>query len=46
VNVDWDSCLSALKDSRLVELAQWRGWSIAIVQWLHAHRLVRVFRNN
>ncbi|MSU62121.1 MAG: hypothetical protein EXS31_06955, partial [Pedosphaera sp.] len=40
---DWWACVAALTSEQRVKLAEWRGYSIEFVNWLHAQRLLGLF---
>lgn len=41
---DWQTCVAAFTADDRQRLAEWRGYSPAFVQWLHAQNLVGLFQ--
>jgi energy-coupling factor transporter ATP-binding protein EcfA2 len=44
VAVDWDACLAAFTPEKARELADWRGYSIQFVNWLHEQEMVGIYK--
>jgi AAA domain len=40
---DWQSCIDALTDTRLEELAAWRGYSLKFCKWLRDQSLIGLY---
>ena len=45
-NIDWSACVAALTDAKAQELVDYRGYSLAFVQWLIAQGLVGIYRDD
>lgn len=43
---DWDPCVSAFTREQADRLAEWRGYSLEFVQWMHREKLVGLYRGN
>ena len=43
---DWQACVAALIPDDRAELAGWRGYSPAFVEWLHAQGLIGLWKDN
>ncbi len=46
VSVNWDACLAAFTPDKAKELAEWRGYSINFVQWLHEQEMIGVYKGS
>jgi AAA domain len=45
-NVNWPDCVVAFTDAKAQELADYRGYSLAFVQWLKTRDLVGIYRDD
>jgi len=44
VKIDWPACVTAFADDKAQELADWRGYSLAFVQWLKTRSLIGIYQ--
>lgn len=41
---DWDACVAAFTPEDARKLAEWRGFSIGFVEWLHGEKLIGIHK--
>jgi hypothetical protein len=46
IKVNWPGCVSAFTDAKAKELADYRGYSLAFIQWLKAQNLIGIYRDD
>jgi len=45
-SVNWDACLADFTPEKAKELADWRGYSIEFVNWLHEQEMIGVYKGS
>jgi hypothetical protein len=43
---DWQECVDALTEKDVEQVAQWRGYSVELVRWLHENKFVGIYNRH